>query len=109
MSFQVDLTAETQQVNTLLSASSAMSLSTGFLARRVDESGWVTSNSGALLLWLPKDRRNRDGSDTQISADSIMSRHLVLNFSNFVCGSSWTSAAAGSLSSVAQPRDSNFI
>ncbi|KAF8598954.1 WD40 repeat-like protein, partial [Ceratobasidium sp. AG-I] len=41
---------------------SAIPLSTGFLAHYANSSGWVTSDDGALLLWLPKDRRHADDS-----------------------------------------------
>ncbi|KAF8598855.1 WD40 repeat-like protein [Ceratobasidium sp. AG-I] len=77
----------------LCSAPSMLSLSTGFLVRYDNKSGWVTTSDGALLLWLPKDRRRRGDSIIQISSDPTVPQHLLLEFSKFVHGDSWISVS----------------
>ncbi|KAF8598906.1 hypothetical protein BDV93DRAFT_413788, partial [Ceratobasidium sp. AG-I] len=79
---------KTVRVDDLLAAPSPLSLSSSFLARHANESGWVTSNDGALLFWLPKEHRHVDDSMIRISAGSLPER-LVLDFSQFVHGASW--------------------
>lgn len=68
-------------------------LSTRLLAYYTGPSGWLTSNDGALLLWLPRDRRHRDKLVIQIRGDSAAPTHSVLDFSRFVHGDSWASVA----------------
>ncbi|KAF8596005.1 hypothetical protein BDV93DRAFT_419444, partial [Ceratobasidium sp. AG-I] len=59
-----------------------------------NKSGWVTSSTAALLLWLPKQRQRVDDSLIQISV-APTPNHVVLDFSKFVHGDSWTSVNGG--------------
>ncbi|KAG8745416.1 hypothetical protein FRC10_008126 [Ceratobasidium sp. 414] len=52
--------------------------------------GWVTSSNGELLIWLPPDLRGTDESLICISPQSVR-RQVIVDFSAFVHGSSWTS------------------
>ncbi|KAG9098200.1 hypothetical protein FS749_004409 [Ceratobasidium sp. UAMH 11750] len=61
---------------------------------RPDSAGWLTSNEGELLLWLPPDLRRTDDSLICISPRFVR-RRVVIDFSSFVHGSSWTSICDG--------------
>jgi hypothetical protein len=65
---------------------------TSQLARKINERGWVSTTKGGSLLWLPADNRLVDDSSMCIST-APSRRRMVLDFSKFVHGSSWTKVA----------------
>ncbi|KAG8724739.1 hypothetical protein FRC09_015006 [Ceratobasidium sp. 395] len=62
------------------------------LARHMhpEQAGWVTSTEGKPIVWLPPELRDIDDSIICISAARIR-RPIVVDFTNFVHGTSWTS------------------
>ncbi|KAG8707874.1 hypothetical protein FRC09_001564 [Ceratobasidium sp. 395] len=62
------------------------------LARHMhpEQAGWVTSTEGKPIVWLPPELRNIDDSILCISPTRIR-RPIVVDFTNFVHGTSWTS------------------
>ncbi|KAG8683963.1 hypothetical protein FRC08_013979, partial [Ceratobasidium sp. 394] len=66
---------------------------TSELAHLANPNGWVTSSDGKLLLWLPGNHRVIDDSVMCISPQPVAPRPMV-DFSRFVHGESWSSAAA---------------
>ncbi|KAG8793289.1 POC1 centriolar protein A [Ceratobasidium sp. 428] len=64
------------------------------LARRMhpEVAGWVTSTEGKPIVWLPQELRDIDDSIVCISSTRIR-RRIVVDFTNFVHGTSWTSIA----------------
>ncbi|KAF8594664.1 WD40 repeat-like protein, partial [Ceratobasidium sp. AG-I] len=79
-----------EQIEDLFTAPLKRLVSTSVLAHYINKSGWVTSSSGALLLWLPKQRQRVDDSLIQISI-APTSGHMLLDFSRFAHGGSWAS------------------
>ncbi|KAF8605753.1 WD40 repeat-like protein, partial [Ceratobasidium sp. AG-I] len=79
-----------EQIDELFTAPLKQSISTSVLAHYINKGGWVTSSTGALLLWLPKQRQRRDDSLIQISTTPTPN-HVLLDFSRFVHGNSWAS------------------
>ncbi|KAG8764123.1 hypothetical protein FRC12_008254 [Ceratobasidium sp. 428] len=62
------------------------------LARHIhpEAAGWVTSTEGKPIVWLPPELRGIDDSTICISPTRIR-RPIIVDFTNFVHGTSWTS------------------
>ncbi|KAG9076254.1 hypothetical protein FS749_011991 [Ceratobasidium sp. UAMH 11750] len=59
------------------------------LARHINSEGWVTTADGKLFLWLPPELRQVDDSSICISTTPSR-RRMVMEFSKFVHGNSWS-------------------